>query len=585
MSLHLIVTADEATWRFDRPVLFLGEWCKVYARREVWSGMDGFTLRHVWADFDRFEGDYRYMESLYERLLPAVAAQLNAFHGVKHGLKYWRILIGPWLATFAHVVCERWRMITLALETHDIGTFTVRAEDTLTYVPKGINDFHDSVANDDWNGFLYLEILKHKNALQRIDVQTIPARASSVPAQEWQVKDVERTGCLARLKNKLVRQAVRKTDVFMVSTYVPFERLAVLQLRLGQFPFRWGSFRAPSLTPSSAARTWHIAMLSESPFEEFLLRMIPKQMPAVFLEGYQALLQQIVAAPWPSNPRAIFTSNSLWSDEVVAGYAASKVEQGSRLVYGQHGGLYGVGVFSWAEKHETDIADIYLTWGWGGQVGGRKFLPVGYFKRKLRAPIRHKAGGDLVLVCYEYPRYTHRFESEAMVMLGGYIDNCLEFGRHLSPITREGLLIRLTPRESGWYQADRWKNAFPSVRVDKGTKKMDALVESSRLMVYTYNSTGFLEAFVSNVPCIMFWDPVMSRVRPEAVHDFDELKRVGILHDTPQSAATHVDAIWKDVLAWWNSSAVQAVLQKFVQIYCKQSPTIDDEIREALLSI
>ena len=113
---------------------------------------------------------------------------------------------------------------------------------------------------------------------------------------------------------------------------------------------------------------------------------------------------------------------------------------------------------------------------------------------------------------------------------------------------------------------------------------MDSLVESARLMVYTYNSTGFLEAFVSNVPCIMFWDPVMSRVRPEAVNDFDALKRVGILHDTPQSAAAHVDAVWKDVPAWWNSSAVQAVLQKFIETYCKQSSTMDNEIRNALLS-
>jgi putative transferase (TIGR04331 family) len=173
-------------------------------------------------------------------------------------------------------------------------------------------------------------------------------------------------------------------------------------------------------------------------------------------------------------------------------------------------------------------------------------------------------------------------ESETMVMLGGYIDNCLEFGRSLSPLAREKLLVRLTPRESGWHQAERWRTDFPSVHIDKGQEKMNALVEASRLMVYTYNSTGFLEAFASNIPCVMFWDPAMSRVRPDAAHDFDELKRVGILHDTPQSVAAHVDAIWHAVPIWWNSSAVQTVLKKFVQTYCKVSPTIDQEIRKAL---
>lgn len=583
MSLHLIVTADESTWRLDRPALFLGEWCKVYARRDVWGGMDASTLRHIWMDPDRFEGGYRYMESLYERLLPAVAAQLNSIHGVNHGIRYWRILIGPWLATFMHVVYERWSMITHALETHDISSFAAHVDEALAYVPKGMSDFHDSVANDDWNGFLYLEILKHKKVLHHMDVQVVPLHPSGAASQMACAEDVKMS-CMAALKRKLCQLAVGKNDVFMISTYVPFERLVVLQLRLGQFPFRWERVLSRSAAPAGSARAWHISMPSENSFESFLMQMVPRQMPVIFLEGYEELVKLVSAVPWPKSPRAIFTSNSLWSDELVKAYAASRADEGSRLVYGQHGGLYGVGIFSWAEKHETDIADRYLTWGWGGQSGSRKFLPVGYFKRKLKTPVKHRADGDLVLVCYEYPRYTHRFESETMVMLGGYIDNCLEFGRRLSPVVRDSLLIRLTPRESGWYQAERWKNNFPSVRVDKGTKKMDSLVESSRLMVYTYNSTGYMEAFVSNVPCIMFWDPVMSRVRPDAAHDFDELKRVGILHDTPQSAAAHVDAIWTHVPAWWNSNAVQVALQKFIQAYCKQSSTVDEEIRDALLS-
>lgn len=34
---YLITTADERTWKFDRPVLFLGEWCRLYDRRHVWQ--------------------------------------------------------------------------------------------------------------------------------------------------------------------------------------------------------------------------------------------------------------------------------------------------------------------------------------------------------------------------------------------------------------------------------------------------------------------------------------------------------------------------------------------------------------------
>lgn len=382
----------------------------------------------------------------------------------------------------------------------------------------------------------------------------------------------------------LARTLVRRNDHFMISTYVPLERLSLVQLRLGQFPARWASVAPTVLSPNPQHRQWRVKFAAQDTFQNFVVSILHLQLPTVFCEGYAALMSQVRRRSWPTEPQSIFTSNSLWADEVVMGYTAAKQGQGSRLIYGQHGGLYGVGAFSWAEEHETAIADQYLTWGWTGLSPG-KYRPVGYFKRKLKRQVGRGLVGKLVMVCYDYPRYTHRLDSEAVVMLGGYVENCLEFGRHLSSKVREDLLIRLTQRDSGWSQAERWHDAFPSVPVDMGVKKMDELAASSRLMVYTYNSTGFLEAFASNVPCIMFWDAAVSRVRAEAAHEFNELKRVGILHDSPQSAAAHVDAIWDAVPTWWDSRDVQVVLQKFKKVYCKLSPTIGQEIQEALRSV
>ena len=37
---YLITTSDEQTWRFDCPVLFLGEWCCTYKRKEKWQNID-----------------------------------------------------------------------------------------------------------------------------------------------------------------------------------------------------------------------------------------------------------------------------------------------------------------------------------------------------------------------------------------------------------------------------------------------------------------------------------------------------------------------------------------------------------------
>ena len=52
------------------------------------------------------------------------------------------------------------------------------------------------------------------------------------------------------------------------------------------------------------------------------------------------------------------------ADDVFKAWAGEKVEQGSPLVIGQHGGHYGVGRCSFPEDHEIAISDCYLTWGW-----------------------------------------------------------------------------------------------------------------------------------------------------------------------------------------------------------------------------
>ena len=45
-------------------------------------------------------------------------------------------------------------------------------------------------------------------------------------------------------------------------------------------------------------------------------------------------------------------------------YIAKKKEDGTKLLIGQHGGLYGATLFSWFEKHEIKTCDKFLSWGW-----------------------------------------------------------------------------------------------------------------------------------------------------------------------------------------------------------------------------
>lgn len=575
MARHLITTADERTWKFDRPVLFLGDWCRHYSRRSVWEKLDAVVLPFHWRDLDKFHKDYLYLSGFYERQLMMLAAKLNQIHRVDKDLRYWRILLGPWLAYFIQMLFDRWSSVQLAVGSFDISGTTVMAGMEDSMVPNDMESFCRLFIGDEWNHYIFSNILeRHANiSFGKMDFDRLSRSADKSRSE----------GLKKRLFAKYLQwtsHLVAADDAFFLSTYLPNAEMLKLQLRLGQFPQMWQPV-PPACTPIDwTQRSWSVEP-GRNEFELFVQSMIPKQIPALYLEGYRQLSEQVAVLPWPSRPQLIFTSNALWYDTVSMAYTAEKVSQGTPLVYGQHGGAYGAIKCSWPEEHEVAISDRYLTWGWTDesrpQVEAVGMLKMPKIRRDVAASPQR-----LLLVTLECPKYSWGITSELLVMSDEYIAKCLHFSAELPDKVRDALLVRLTSHDFGWGQAAQWKERFPDVECDLGSQLMQNLLHEARLAVYTYNSTGYLEAFASNIPSVLFWDPKVSTLRDSAVPYFERLKQVGILHETPESAAAHVSAVWDDVEAWWLSPAVQDALEDFKARYCHVPTNLLGRIERAL---
>jgi putative transferase (TIGR04331 family) len=85
--------------------------------------------------------------------------------------------------------------------------------------------------------------------------------------------------------------------------------------------------------------------------------------------------------------------------------------------------------------------------------------------------------------------------------------------------------------------------------------------------VSTYNATVFLETLAANFPTLVFFDPGKYEIRQEAVSFMDSLRKVGILHDTPESAARFLNKIGADISEWWKDETLQEIRKVFCQSY------------------
>lgn len=584
-SRFLITTADERSWKFDRPVLFLGEWCRLFERRASWANLDASIVPYHWDDRAQLHADYCHLRGVHETLLAEVAAALNEWHGVDHSLRYWRILVGPWLGYFAQIVFDRWVMIQRAAASELIEGTTVLVMPEGQMIPNDMPSFNELYCGDSWNHHIFASILTRWT-----DIPWQSSYAGAVLTPGSQSRAAPRNPSVKRRLRQLASRAFssiaqplrRDSDAMLTSTYLPLLQEFRLGVALGQAPMMRRSPMPTRSVAKTADRTRLVLAKSESGGYDGCVRsLISEQIPAAYLEGYEALVAQAKALPWPSRPKVIFTSNQHVDDEVFKVWAADVVERGARLVIGQHGGHFGSGLWSFLEEHERGIGDRYVTWGW--KNGNRKETPV------AALPLVGKGDGDwnpkggLLLVTAAFPRYSYWMYSTPVAgQTVEYLNEQLDFARALPDSIRERLLVRLYRADFGWAQKARWSAALPQVRLNLGTGPIAPLIRESRLYVATYNATTFLETLGRNIPTIIYWNPAHWELRPSAKPYFAGLREAGIFHETPADAAAKVATIWNEVEEWWTSAEIQKARRDFCDRFVRRSPHPIRELTKAL---
>jgi putative transferase (TIGR04331 family) len=589
VSRFLVTTALEETWpAVDVPVLFLGEWCKLYDRKSAWGSRDAVVAPYHWDDREKLRNDYLYLQALYEELLSELTMKLNELHGVDHSVRYWRIIIGPWLGYFTQMVFDRWVMLQEVAQQYDISGANVLQRCSEQFIPNNMDEFVSLLLSDEWNESIYGQLLEQS----RIFVKKVTPRSELLASANHSLKLGYRyklKRILGGIADQLSSVLYRDDEYFFLATYLSRTKNLLLQMKLGQLPKFWRQIQPPCAVVNHTMRQWQLSSPKLSglaaDFAAIARNMIPKHIPTVYLEGYQKSLAQCKNLPWPKNPKAIFTSNSYSSDDIFKLWAAEHAENGTPLIIGQHGGNYGMALWGFTEDHQIAIADYYLSWGWSEQEQ-KKIIPLGNFKEFGKKATANKLGVAL-LVTMALPRHSYYMYSVPVAagQWQSYFDDQCRFVQALPEGLRDQLLIRLFPQDWGYCQKQRWQERFPDIQLDEGVQPMTSLMKNTRLYISTYNATTYLESMSLNFPTLMFWNPKQWELRDSALPFFEKLKSVGIFHDTPESAARQMDKVWNDVDGWWQSEKVQSVRREFCERYAHISDNTLVLMRDVFLDV
>ena len=576
----LVTTADERTWPKDKPIIFLGEWCKRYRRKEAWENLDYVVARPFLATQKECDEIYPYIKDLVEKLLPLVANALNAVHKTNFSNRFWRIVLGHWLFRYTSLMYNRWGTLHQALKENDISeigsldysNYQVAVKNSLTYA---------WASNDDvWNGAIdrmVLNALKSHSKITELDTchdpsfvfeSTIASNKKNIKSYFW---------LFARLFQ-------RPNDVVLVDTYLTKWHEVLLQLLLKQFPQSYPKFELNEKTQISVAMRSHISSSMKGQTTDdclsWIISSLNKFIPQSFVEDFLKISEFKENKVLPNNPKLIFTSNRFDTDDLFKIWSAIKIETGSRYITGQHGNNIGTRKHYFTEDECVEISDKFLTWGW--QDGSPKHVPTFNFKTSgVKSPRLNKSGG-LLLIDLSVENRIWPWDTDAEI--GVHQNDQFRFMDSLTPDIRKDVTVRLWPNQKylPWADQERWQDWDPSVRLSAGGESLRSLIESSRLVVHSYDSTGILEFLSWNLPCLAFWTRGLDHVRASARPYYDLLVDVGIVHLTAESCSQHVERIWNDIDSWWHSTEVQNARTIFCDRYARVSDTPLRDIRATL---
>lgn len=573
--MFLATTALTEFWDTSDEILLLGPWCLRYDRKTEWESLRYSVLPSPWKDPRAVQEAEDYCGKVIDSLVADLAVRLNQVHGVAYSQRYWRIILGPWLLHYVHCLYDRYislrhawklygRLKTVVLNPSSYKT-PVDTMDfaTLTYVESA----------DLFNLQLYSQVLK------ALGLNSIIGKAVC-PSPERQGGAADPTGEVAAVRSliRLAREVAKRALIRAVKPRVmlggvDLDRRDLFRL-LRRMAFRGWAVPLPQtirceVKDRDEAMRSHLGDIpTTDEFTSVVIRTLPVSFPLVYLEGY-ADFRKACLKMWPCPPSVLVSSD--WHyDEVFKFLAAEFGERGSRLVSVQHGGGYGTSKVLPQERHELSITDRFLSFGWSDGQRNRIVRSVPHPRFLSLAAQDGRYGGtpkNILLITTSHPRYPLRFESHPV----GQFDAVLEWRRRfiqtLLPLHRAQLLVRLHSQDFGWCQKPRLVEICGSLRFCSTHGSILKLLGEIRLIVIEYYGTTYLEMLAANVPTVLFWDPQHWEVRDEAAPYFEDLRKVGILWDSPEAAAAKVAEIYDDPSAWWQSEAVQEVRQRFVDRY------------------
>jgi putative transferase (TIGR04331 family) len=541
----------------------------------IWNNSDLISTENLL----KFESDF-YL--LFNFIFTKLMNELNEYHKLQKDVLWWKIILGPWMNEFIKYYLIRQRLISnITQEIKFDAVFIPKIEEE-HLIPRDYISAAEIFSSKEgiWNTVLYKYILLQKS-------KKIFLSSTDEVYIEKNLSENKRGKEKLRQYLTLICRQINNNKVFMHKSFFPKKFL--IRIMLTKRIYSFNKFE-PSIKISNPKKfAYEFRYKKNQPIEGFtelenLYLLIKRFIPRSYLEDFKEHVD-FQEKYWPQGCQNILTANSHLSSDAFKIYLSENMKT-SRIVILQHGAEYGTSEFTFSEKFETEISNLFCTWGWESfphkQISLGVIKNVGIKKSSKRKKrdiliIEHYIGFDLSIRGWQISdshNLYKNFASSFIVSLKSSTtyDFRVRSLNHYYHHKKES--------KSKLFQNSVFEDVINS---EQFSEFKDSLIEEAshaRLNVCMTDSTPFLEILSMGYPVVGLWPVYFESYRQSVKEDFQNLKDVGIIWNSHEELLNFFAKNFHKIDEWWEKVNQDQRVVNFRLKYAKQ---VQDNFLDTLL--
>ena len=569
---------------------FLGKWFVNCLSKDQKKNINFSYFDTENFNFENETKKLNYTKKISKDILNEIIPVLNQLNGVKWKYKIWNIFLGHWLHHFVAVVLDRINLVKPLFKSNINYEEQLSIGKNASLASYNLRDFTRNAGLIEWNEKFISRIIYLISTNNFNNDESLLNSKKNFKSKKENFFTIIKYNCSIAILKFLEKILCKENNYLFYNSYIKNKsKLFKIIVRLGDFPFLYSFpfFNKRKIKKGidlNLRKKFKINFDSVDLDLKIVKFLLIECLPTIYLEGFKLQKELADNSHLPKKTKVVFTS-AVYDDETFKFWLADKMNSGTKLAHGQHGGgAYFILKELFWETFEFEISNKYFNWG----ARKNNLNPINIGNYLLDTKNENKnINSQKFLVVFAA---SDLFKRSALIwdyyhyMTDG-ADQTQTFFDNINFSSVNELNLRLHPQDRLRREL-QYSNfiEFKNNKINKVNYKsrFDKLVKKHSLIIFTYLSTEFFKMMALNKPCLVLINKknIDNLFNAVAKKDFEKLIDVGILHTNGLSLANKLNLISNNIENWWNNKEIIKAKDEFCKNYSNPHFNIDTFINE-----